>query len=102
MSGVTARGAQAHGAREQAREIFARVERMLEAAGGGLRNVYKLVIYVTDIAFKDDINTARAETFRRHFPASTLVAVNGFAFPELLVEIDAFANLDVDMWAVTP
>ena len=102
MSGVTARGAQANGAGEQAREIFARMERMLQAAGGGLRNIYKLVIYVTDIAFKDDVNAARATAFRRLYPASTLVAVNGFAFPELLVEIDAFANLDVDMWAETP
>ncbi|MEX6714724.1 RidA family protein, partial [Pseudomonas aeruginosa] len=31
------------------------------------------------------------------FPASTLVEVSGLVFPELLVEIDAWARLDIDL-----
>lgn len=100
LSGVTARGGGASDAEGQARLIFARIEAMLAAAGGGLRNVYKLVIYVTDIAFKDGVNAARAAHFRAVYPASTFVVVRGLAFDDLLVEVDVMANLDVDMWAV--
>jgi 2-iminobutanoate/2-iminopropanoate deaminase len=99
MSGVTSRGALASTAAQQARVIFSRIEAMLQSAGGGLRNVYKLVIYVTDMAFKDDVNTARGAAFRAFYPASTFIAVTGFAFADSLVEIDAFANLDADLQA---
>jgi 2-iminobutanoate/2-iminopropanoate deaminase len=99
MSGVTSRGAVAESAAQQTRVIFSRIEAMLQSAGGGLRNVYKLVIYVTDMGLKEDVNQARANAFRAYFPASTFIAVNGFAFPDSLVEVDVFANLDVDLQA---
>lgn len=104
MSGVTARGADGRAiggddAALQARAIFERLGAILADAGGGMRNIYKLVIYVTDAAFKDDVNAARAAAFERVFPASTFVVVSGFAFPGLHVEIDACANLDVDLHA---
>lgn len=102
MSGVTARGADGKpeggdSMKAQALACFARIARHLHAAGGHLGNVYKLVIYITDMSRKDEINAARAETFAPLFPCSTLVEVKGFAFPDLIVEIDAFANLDVDL-----
>ncbi len=99
MSGVTSRGASASTVAQQARVIFSRIESMLTAAGGGSRNIYKLLIYVTEMAFREDVNTARAAAFRPYYPASTFVAVTGFTFPDLLIEIDAFANLDVDLQA---
>ena len=49
---------------------------------------------------KNDVNAARAEVFRAAWPCSTLVEAKSFAFDDLLVEIDAFANLDVDMHAL--
>lgn len=102
MSGVTARGdngAPIGGANAglQAKAIFNRIAAQLNAAGGDLCNVYKLVIYVTDMRFKDEVNAVRAAAFQPLYPASTFVAVNGFAFPDLLVEIDAFANLAVNL-----
>ena len=102
LSGVAARGGDGSpvggaDAGLQAKTIFERIDAQVKTAGGGLGNVYKLVIYVTDIAFKDDVNAARAAAFRPLYPASTFVAVNGFAFPGLLVEVDAFANLAVNL-----
>jgi 2-iminobutanoate/2-iminopropanoate deaminase len=101
LSGVTARGkdgAAAGGAsiEQQTLAILRRIVELVEAAGGGVQNIYKLVIYVTDIVRKDEVNAARAAFFTGIYPCSTLVEVKGLVFPDLLVEIDAFANFSVD------
>ncbi|MCO2801918.1 RidA family protein [Pseudomonas aeruginosa] len=94
MSGMTA-----HPATRQAAERGAALDAQLEAAGGHVGNLYKLNVYVTRIADKDAIGRARQEFFAGQgtFPASTLVEVSGLVFPELLVEIDAWARLDIDL-----
>lgn len=103
LSGVTARGPKGTegGAsmEGQALAVLGRIAGLVEAAGGGVQNIYKLVIYVTDISAKDEVNRARASFFKGAFPCSTLVEVKGLVFPDLLVEIDAFANLTVDRHA---
>lgn len=103
LSGVTARkdGVATGGAsvERQTLAILQRIAELVEAAGGGVENIYKLVIYLTDIAFKDEVNAARAAFFEGIFPCSTLVEVKGLVFPDLLVEIDAFANFSVDRHA---
>ncbi|SLN63595.1 RidA family protein [Oceanibacterium hippocampi] len=104
FSGVTARTADGNAAggdsmAAQTAAIFAKIKAQLAAAGGRDGNIYRLVIYVTDIARKDEVNAARKAAFRDVYPCSTLVEVSGFVFPDLLVEVDAFANLDVDLQA---
>jgi len=86
------------GAYEQTLVVLRKMQALLETAGGGVHNIVKLVVYVTDIADKDEVGRARREFFARPpYPASTLVAVQALVFPELRVEIDAFARLDVDL-----
>ncbi|MDM0103976.1 RidA family protein [Variovorax sp. J22R24] len=86
------------GAYEQTLVVLRKVRALLEAAGGGVHNIVKLVVYVTDIADKDEVGRARHDFFAQApYPASTLVAVSALVFPELRVEIDAFARLDVDL-----
>lgn len=99
-----AQAGQPLGAYEQTLVVLRKVQALLEAAGGGIHNIVKLVVYVTDIADKDEVGRARRDFFaplpespRSPFPASTLVAVHALVFPELRVEIDAFARLDVDL-----
>lgn len=96
-----AQAGQPLGAYEQTLVVLRKVQALLEAAGGGIHNIVKLVVYVTDIADKDEVGRARRDFFAplpgSPFPASTLVAVNALVFPELRVEIDAFARLDVDL-----
>ncbi|MBV8394302.1 MAG: RidA family protein [Alphaproteobacteria bacterium] len=103
LSGVTARGkAGTEGGNSMERQTLAvlrRIVELVEAAGGGVQNIYKLVIYITDISAKNEVNAARAAFFKGAFPCSTLVEVKGLVFPDLLVEIDAFANLTVDRHA---
>ncbi|MBN5494334.1 RidA family protein, partial [Pseudomonas aeruginosa] len=92
-------GGPAADAHAQALVVLGKVKALLEAAGGHVGNLYKLNVYVSRIADKDAIGRARQEFFAGQgtFPASTLVEVSGLVFPELLVEIDAWARLDIDL-----
>lgn len=104
LSGMIARGADGKAiggasVEGQMTAILQRIAALVEAAGGGVHNIYKLVVYVTDIARKDEVNAARAAVFKPDYPCSTLVGISGLVFPDLLVEVDAFANLGVDLRA---
>ncbi len=77
----------------QAKQIFARIERIVKAAGGTLDNVVKMNIYLVDITKNTEVWKARREFFTGDFPASTLVEVRALAKPEVLVEIEAVAWL---------
>jgi 2-iminobutanoate/2-iminopropanoate deaminase len=98
VSGLTARDlelAPTGGSQyEQARVVFERMAQLLAAAGGSLRDVVKLTVYVTDITRRDEVWQARAEVFDGAFPTATLVEVSALAEPEIAVEIDAIAVLD--------
>ena len=66
---------------QQTLAVLRRIVGLVEGQGGGVQNVYKLVIYVTDIARKDEVNKARAAFFTGAFPCSTLVEVKGLVVP---------------------
>jgi enamine deaminase RidA (YjgF/YER057c/UK114 family) len=78
---------------EQARHIFARIQRICEAAGGSMADVVKVTIFLVDITKNTEVWKARREYFTGDFPASTLVEVRSLAGKETLVEIEAVAYL---------
>jgi 2-iminobutanoate/2-iminopropanoate deaminase len=82
--------------------VLRKLEALVQAAGGHRHNIVKTVVYVTDIADKEGVGRARREFFGAHTPTSTLVAVHGLVFPELCVEVDAWARLDVDLRQAVP
>jgi enamine deaminase RidA (YjgF/YER057c/UK114 family) len=82
---------------QQCMQVLEKIESWLEVAGAHRFNVVKTVIYVTDIGMKAEVGKARRDFFGEHYPLSTLVEVKGLVFPQLLVEIDAWARLDVDI-----
>ena len=90
------------GAYDQAMVVLKKLEALVTAAGGHKHNLLKTVVYLTDIADKDDVGRARRDFFGAHTPCSTLVAVKALVFPELRVEIDAWARLDVDLREAIP
>lgn len=105
MSGMTAHPASRQsegqgrplGAYEQTLHVLGKLEALVQAAGGHRHNLIKTVVYLTEVADKDEVGRARREFFGVHCPCSTLVVVKGLVFPELCVEIDAWARLDVDI-----
>ncbi|WP_223442335.1 MULTISPECIES: Rid family hydrolase [Pseudomonas] len=82
--------------------VLGKVRALVEAAGGHVGNIYRLTVYVTAIADKDQVGRARRDFFAGHalFPTSTLVEVSALVFPELRVEIEAGARLDLDLRTV--
>ena len=78
---------------EQTKQIFARIERIVKAAGGTMDNLVKMTIYVVDITKNTEVWRARREFFSGDFPASTLVEVRSLAKPDVLVEIETVAYL---------
>jgi enamine deaminase RidA (YjgF/YER057c/UK114 family) len=78
---------------EQARIIFTKIKALIEAAGGTMADVVKIIVYVTNIKNNTKVWAARREFFKGNFPVSTLVEVRALASPEILVEIEAIAHI---------
>lgn len=78
---------------EQARQIFTRITRICEGAGGSLDDIVKMTIFMVDIKNNTEVWRARRECFSGDFPASTLVEVRALAGPDTRVEIEAVAYL---------
>ena len=82
---------------EQARQAFRNLETAMGAAGGTLKDVVALRIYVVD--YQAESGTAVGTALREFFspenpPASTWIGVSTLAVPEFLIEIEATAVLD--------
>ena len=77
----------------QAKAIFVKMRGLIEAAGGTMSDVVKLVIFVTDIKNREKVWRARQEVFLGDYPVSTLVEVSALASPDLKVEIEAIAHI---------
>ena len=98
VAGMTARGTDAAvlakmDEYDQAKQIFGKIKGMVEAAGGTMADVVKVVIFVTDIKNREKVWRARREVFTGDFPVSTLVQVAALASPDIKVEIEAVAHL---------
>jgi enamine deaminase RidA (YjgF/YER057c/UK114 family) len=82
---------------EQARQAFRNLETAMEAAGGTLKDVVALRIYIVD--YQAESGTAVGTALREFFspekpPASTWIGASALADPEFLIEIEATAVLD--------
>jgi enamine deaminase RidA (YjgF/YER057c/UK114 family) len=77
---------------EQAKIIFTKIRHCIEAAGGKMDDVVKMVIYITNMKDNTLVWKARKEFFTGDYPVSTLVQVAALAKPEILVEIDTIAH----------
>jgi 2-iminobutanoate/2-iminopropanoate deaminase len=78
---------------EQTRQIFRNLGRILAAAGAAPSDVAKVTIFMRDVAQRPLINPVRQEFFGEHRPASTLVEVSRLVRDQLLLEIEAIAEL---------
>ena len=79
----------------QTEQAFQNLRSVVEACGGGMDDVVKITIFVTDPAFRPAVTAARQRHFRDGaYPASTYLVVSALAVPQLLVEIEAVAMLD--------
>lgn len=75
----------------QVREIFAKIGKTIEEAGGKLADMVTMTVFITDPRYGDRFTQLRREIFGDNFPASALITVAGLARPELLVEVQGIA-----------
>ena len=99
ISGMTARDKEGKvvGRRDiklQTRQVLENIKAVLEEAGATFDQIVKVTVYVTDMSHFKEIHQARAEYFKKDYPASTMVQVSGLVSEDLLIEIDAIAILD--------
>ncbi|VVC75119.1 2-iminobutanoate/2-iminopropanoate deaminase [Aquicella siphonis] len=72
----------------QTRRVFANLQAVCEAAGGGLEGIVKLTIYLTDLAHFPLVNDVMKQYFTEPYPARVTVQVS--ALPKAAqIEMDA-------------
>lgn len=79
---------------EQTRVALNNIDRLMRKAGGSLQDVVKIIVYVTDRAFRPAVYGEINKAFTGVKPVSTGIVVAGLALPELLMEIDAWGIID--------
>ncbi|HJX98804.1 MAG TPA: RidA family protein [Chthoniobacterales bacterium] len=81
---------------EQARQALRNVESAIQAAGGSLKDIVALRIYIVNYQSENAnaVGTALREFFPQNPPASTWIGVTALARPKFLIEIEATAVLE--------
>ncbi len=75
----------------QTERAMANIAMLLEEAGSALEDIVKVVVYLTDIRYREPVYQVMGRWLKGVFPVSTGVVVTALARPEWLVEIDATA-----------
>jgi enamine deaminase RidA (YjgF/YER057c/UK114 family) len=75
----------------QAEKAMANIAMLLEEAGSELGDIVKVVVYLTDIRYREPVYRVMGKWLKGVFPVSTGLVVSALARPEWVVEIDATA-----------
>jgi reactive intermediate/imine deaminase len=85
-------GLLAEGIEAQTERVFANLRAVAEAAGGGVDDIVRVTVYLTDLAEFARVNEAMMRHFREPYPARATVGVA--SLPRgALVEVDAIMHL---------
>ena len=75
----------------QTRKAMENITLLMEEAGGNLNHVCRVVVYLIDIRYREDVYCEMGHWLKGVFPVSTGLVVSALARPEWLVEIEATA-----------
>ena len=75
----------------QTERAMANIAMLLEESGSVLEDIVKIVVYLTDVRYRDPVYQVMGRWLKGVFPVSTGVVVTALARPEWVVEIDATA-----------
>ncbi len=78
----------------QAYQTFRNIEATLKEAGGSLKDIVTMTVFLTDARNTTRMTEIRAELFGSDFPASAAITVTGFADPSMLIEIQGIAVVE--------
>jgi 2-iminobutanoate/2-iminopropanoate deaminase len=77
--------------RLQTETVLEHVKTVVEEAGGGMEDIVKVTVFITDMGLYDEIHEVRRRYFEEPYPASSMVEVSALIDPRLLIEIEALA-----------
>ena len=75
----------------QTEHAMANIAMLLEESGSALEDIVKIVVYLTDVRYREPVYQVMGRWLKGVFPVSTGVVVTALARPEWVVEIDATA-----------
>ena len=75
----------------QTEQAMSNIARLLQESGSRLEEICKIVIYLTDIRYREPVYRVVGRWLKGVHPVSTGLVVEALARPEWLVEIDATA-----------
>ena len=79
----------------QVRTVFALLDQTLKRAGGSLRNMVTMTVFINDPRHGDRFIELRHAMFPDgKYPASALITVSNFAQPGILIEIQGVAVIE--------
>lgn len=75
----------------QAEQAMANIKMLLEESGSELDHITKIVIYIIDPRYREQVYRVVGKWLKGVYPVSTGIVVSALARPEWLVEIDVTA-----------
>ena len=75
----------------QTEQAMDNIAMLLDEAGARLEDIVKVVVYLTDIRYREPVYRVMGRRLKGVFPVSTGIIVTALARPEWVVEIDATA-----------
>ena len=79
----------------QTRVILEKMLEKLSETGASAQHIVRTRIYTTDISRWEEIGNAHAELLGMHPPASAMVEISRLIHPDMLVEIELTAWMDL-------
>ena len=76
---------------EQTHKVMKNICQLIQEAGGEMKHLVKLVVYITDVRHREAVYRTIGEYIKEIYPVSTGLVVQALARPEWVVEIDATA-----------
>lgn len=79
---------------QQAKFVIKKIEKVLQQAGGSLKDVVRTRMFVTDISKWEDYGKAHGEFFKDIKPCTSMIEVSSLIDPAFLIEIEATAIIE--------
>jgi enamine deaminase RidA (YjgF/YER057c/UK114 family) len=75
----------------QFKQTFHNIEKTLAEAGAKLADMVTMTVFLIDARYTTRMTELRTELFGKDFPASAAITVQGFAQPEMMIEVQGIA-----------
>ncbi len=75
----------------QTAKTMANIKLLMEESGGTLDHICRIVVYLTDVRYREAVYREMGKWLKGVFPCSTGLVITALARPEWIVEIEATA-----------